>query len=131
MLSEYSIVNGIDGSIFFPGWSNDIQTSLLGLDIFVLPSNWEGMPLAILEAMAMRLPIITSDIPGNADLIVNGINGLLFEANNSSDLADKIKLLIENPEISSGISSNALSDAHQKYSLDVHIAKIDSIYRDL
>ena len=64
------------------GWVNCPETHLASIDIYVQPSSWEGMPLAILEAAASGLPIICSDIPGNHDIIQDKELGLLFEKGN-------------------------------------------------
>ncbi|MEX5996073.1 glycosyltransferase [Providencia vermicola] len=58
----------------------DSNHILKAFDIFVLPSLWEGMPLAILEAQATGIPCIVSNIQGNNHLVQHNINGLLFLA---------------------------------------------------
>jgi rhamnosyl/mannosyltransferase len=55
-------------------------------DVFVLPSEREGMPLVLLEALAMGLPIVATDIPGNRDVVVHGQNGLLVPLGDPSAL---------------------------------------------
>ncbi|MDW9205970.1 glycosyltransferase [Escherichia coli] len=72
------------------GWRKDIPDILSCSDVFVLPSRWEGMPLAILEAQATGLPCIVSDIPGNNNLVKDGVNGYLFESGSVTQLKDAI-----------------------------------------
>jgi glycosyltransferase involved in cell wall biosynthesis len=55
-------------------------------DVFVLPSAWEGMPLVLLEALAMGLPIVATDIPGNRDVVAHGQNGVLVPPGDPSAL---------------------------------------------
>ncbi len=76
-------------------------------DLFVMPSLSEGTPLALLDAMASGLPIIASKIGGISDLIKNNYNGILIEPTNIDLLVDKIKYLIENPEIAEKLGKNA------------------------
>ena len=66
-------------------------------DIFVLPSEREGMPLVLLEALAMGLPVVATDIPGSRDVIIDGINGVLVPP---SDVAALRKALLTLPSIS-------------------------------
>lgn len=70
------------------------------LDLVVVPSLWyENSPNVILEAFAHKTPVIASNLGGMAELVMNGKNGLLFENGNASDLAQKIKQLVEDPEM--------------------------------
>lgn len=66
---------GLQAHVHFLGWRTDISDLLRVSDIFVLPSRWEGMPLAILEAMGSGLPAVVSDIPGNRHLVENEKQG--------------------------------------------------------
>jgi glycosyltransferase involved in cell wall biosynthesis len=75
--------------------------------IVVLPSFFEGQPLSLLQAMAAGKPCITTDIGGQKDFIVNGVNGYLFEPGESLRLADLIKNCYINPEQSLVIGNNA------------------------
>ncbi|HHF8025484.1 TPA: glycosyltransferase, partial [Escherichia coli] len=63
------------------GWRNDISDILKASDVFVLPSLWEGMPLAILEAQSTGLPCVVSNINGNKSLVTNKFDGYLVELN--------------------------------------------------
>ncbi len=84
-------------SIEFAGHVPDVAARLVEADILVRPSLTEGLPLAVLEAMASRVCVIASDVPGNSDLIRDGINGLLVPARNVTGLAGAIRAMIEDP----------------------------------
>lgn len=66
-----------DGDIIYPGYTNDVTEWLVSSHVFVLPSYREGMPRSTQEAMAIGRAIITTDVPGCRDTIINGVNGLL------------------------------------------------------
>lgn len=88
----------ISDKVVFLGNREDVPQILTGLDIFVSPSAYEGMSVAILEAMAAGLPIIASDIEPNRELIKNGTDGFLV-AITPELIAEKIIWLMANPEI--------------------------------
>jgi glycosyltransferase involved in cell wall biosynthesis len=87
---------GLVNRVFFLGFQKDINLIYNVSDIVILSSKYEGLPLSLIEAMAIGRPIIASNVPG----IYNVINdcGLLFEYGDHSDLANKIKYLSENIE---------------------------------
>lgn len=109
-------------NIYFLGNRNDVREILKISDIFVLPTLGEGMSNAILEALASSLPVITTNIPVNAEIITDNVDGLLVSPKQSKELADKIKFLIDNPEIREKIGANGRSLVEREYA----ISKISS-----
>ena len=87
----------LEDSFEFLGERENIETELAKADIFVLPSNYEGLPMTIIEAMSCGLPIIASSVGGIEDMITNNENGLLIEPN-SEDLYLAIKQLYSSQE---------------------------------
>lgn len=81
--------------ITLTGWLNDVPDQLRRMDVFMLYSLWEGLPLSILEAMCLGLPVLASDISGNNELVTDGFNGVLVKPNDREAL---IKALIKLPE---------------------------------
>jgi glycosyltransferase involved in cell wall biosynthesis len=120
--------HGIGDHVELLGWRSDVPDLLSCVDMFVLPSLWEGMPLAILEAMASSLAVVVSDIPGNHDLVEHGVDGLVFEKNNSDDLAAQILGLVEDAVLRRRLSMMARAKAESKYSLTQRMDKITELY---
>lgn len=91
----------INSRITFAGWvqKERIKDYYQKANIFVFPSRHEGMSNALLEAMAMGLPVIASDIAGNDELVVPERTGFLFEKNDLDGLTEGIRNLIEHPEL--------------------------------
>src|SRR5690606_16868757 len=80
-------VLGLQGRVAFSGLIENVETFLQGLDIFVLPSvSREGLPMTLLEAMAPRLPVIASDVPGPQEVIAHEDNGLLTPPRDATSL---------------------------------------------
>ena len=86
----------IDNRVFFPGYINNIEEKLCDASIFVLSSNFEGMPNALIEAMAVGLPVISTDCPvgGPKYLIKNGENGILIPVNDKQKMIDAIRTVL-------------------------------------
>ncbi len=84
-------------------------------DIFVLPSQKEGFPYAILEAGASNIPIVASPISGITDLIQSENTGLLADPSNSAQFATRISLLLDNPVFSKSLANNLFQKIQEKY----------------
>ena len=114
---------------FLGGYENwEIGEVLSDIDVLIVPSIWfENSPLVIHEASIVNIPIITSNIGGMAEYVKDGVNGLLFERNNSFDLKEKIESIINNPEQIDYLSNNAL----KVDSIEDHVKKLEEIYYSL
>ncbi|KOE84880.1 hypothetical protein ACS86_05695 [Vibrio alginolyticus] len=121
--------NRLNKYIKLLGWRNDVDKILNGYDIFVLPSLWEGMPLAILEAQSCGVPTIVSDIPGNKDLVQHDVNGLIFECDNFYDLSEMIARYFDNAELLKEHSINARKSVMKNFSSLKRNTKVLNIYK--
>jgi glycosyltransferase involved in cell wall biosynthesis len=90
-LAETAQALGVADRTYFTGYREDRLAWMRGFDLFVLPSLVEGMPRCLMEAMALALPVIASDIAGNRDLIQHGDTGLLFAPGDAEQLATMIE----------------------------------------
>lgn len=106
-----SYVNSIlpKGAVVFPGQKKDILTQINGASIFVLSSDYEGMPNALIEAMAIGMPVISTDCPsgGPAELIEDGINGLLVPVGDNILLYKSMCKIVENNDYALYLGANA------------------------
>ena len=89
----------IQNKVKFLGYRQDIKEILKASDIFCFPSKQEGLPVALMEAMASGLPVVCSNIRGNSDLIEEKKGGYLLEYNNSYEFLIKIHELINNDSL--------------------------------
>jgi glycosyltransferase involved in cell wall biosynthesis len=100
-------------------------------DIFVLPSRIEGMPNALLEGMASSLPSLSSDIPAVTKIICDRENGMLFESGKSADLAEKIKILLDDPGYAESLGKKARESVLENFSLEKVARQYAELYRKI
>lgn len=114
-LQDYINEKGLQDKVFLKGNCDDIKSEIYKAGMFVLSSDYEGMPNSLMEAMALGLPCIATDckIGGPKYLIQDGINGLLCEVGNKKQLVDCINKIIEK-RIKENIGKNA-SESCKKY----------------
>ena len=85
---------GLIGRVEFLGWRSDTCDILRNADIFALISNWEGLPLSILEAMQCRLPVVASDVGGVSEAVINDETGILVSNDNMASVVLALKKLV-------------------------------------
>ena len=122
-LQELAATERVSNRIRFLCNRTDVQTLLEDADIFVLPSRYEGFGLALLEAMAVGLPVIAADIDGPAELLADGSNGIKFKVGSAEDLADKITDLAARPDIAARLAKSA-----QRFVTKLDIARMRDQY---
>ena len=109
------------------GYRNDVADLYQAADIFVFPSLQEGLPVAVMEAMASGLPCVASKIRGNTDLLENGKGGFLCDPQDASEFAEKLNLLASDTELREAMGkSNAT--AVQKFSMETVVNEMRKIY---
>lgn len=99
-LQNRTLELGLKNNVLFLGNRQDVPTLLAASDLFILPSLWEGLPMALIEAMASGLPVIATQVSGTSQVMIHGETGLLVKPGNSSELAHAIKELLSNTSLS-------------------------------
>lgn len=105
----------------------DLKELYRRADVFVLPSSWEGMPLVLLEALAMGLPIVATDIPGNRDLVAHGQNGVLVPPGDPSALRQALLSVTGDVDTYRRMSETSRRLA-RKYSWETVSAEFERLY---
>jgi len=120
----------LEERIHFLGARKDVLTLLQKMDLFVLSSNYEGLPISIIEAMSLGLPIVASRVGGIDEMIIEGVNGHLFDPKNVKMLAAVISgLRLQEKRIEMGEQS--LSRYKEQFTLEACIAGTFSVYEQL
>jgi glycosyltransferase involved in cell wall biosynthesis len=122
---------GLQSNFLFLGRRSDIPDVLASCDIAVLPSRAEGLPNAVLEYMATGLPTIASRVGGNAELVEDGVTGLLVPPENSLAMADALLRLLRDPDLSRKMAEHGRKLAVENYSFERLIREVDALYTEL
>lgn len=108
---------GIQDSVEFLGLRRDVTDLLQHSWGFVLPSRWEGMPNALLEAMACGLPCVATRVSGSEDVITDGVNGLLVEPEEPAVMAQALQCMISDPDLAERLGKQARTTIEHDYQL--------------
>jgi len=111
--------------------NEDIPIYLGISNLFVLPSRWEGMPNALLEAMATSLPVIASSVDGIKDVIKHGHNGILVPPEDASQLAQAIIYLSHNEDVRIELGRQARITIERNFKLEMMFKRYESLYLTL
>ncbi len=114
---------GLSNYVHLLGMWSDIAPALVAADIFVLPSRWEGLSRALMEAMAEGLPVVATHIDGIKDLVIDGVQGLLVPPEDSDRLGDSILQLLDHPEMMIRLGTAAQTHVLQFHSTDLMCQK--------
>ncbi len=126
-LTELIEKNGLRKQVYLLGFRNDINAICQVSDIFLFPSLQEGLPVALMEAMANKMPVIATDIRGNHDLIQNNEGGILISPNSTEDMKNAILYLTANSHLWPKMGEKNFQ-AVQNYALDKIVKEMQEIY---
>ena len=126
---RWAIKNGLDEQVLFLGPKRNIEKYYAASDIFVLPTLYDAFANVCLEAMGCGLPVITSDLNGAADLILDKENGYILKTQNAHEIAAKIKAL-ESLSERSRIGDNAANEA-ARFTMEKHISEVLKLYESV
>lgn len=123
----------VGNRVEFIGWVRGEEKDRVfrSSSIFCLPSYAEGFPMAVLDAWAYGLPVVTTPVGGVPDIVVDGENGLLFTPGNVRELAEKLSLLIEKEDLRSKIGKESLRLASTVFNANTIANQLANIYREI
>ncbi len=122
---------GIEDKVFFNPATLDTTAPLSIMDVFVFPSVSEGLGLAIIEAQAMGLPVVASDVGGIYTLVKDGVNGFLVRPKEPQALAETILNLLADKKLAKELGRRAREQARQRFDLAQMVGGIEQVYQDI
>ena len=130
-LKSYAEHLGVTYNVRFLGFRSDIADLLQAMDVFVLTSIDEGLPMAMLEAMAMKIPVIATEVGDIPKVLKNMENGILVKPGDSDFLANRIEYLISDKHSRLRLSANAFAKVIECYSKEAMCRKYCEVYEDV
>jgi glycosyltransferase involved in cell wall biosynthesis len=128
MLREKARQLGLTDRIVFAGYIADTRQVYAAADILLMPSRFEGLPMTLLEAMAMNLPVVASKLDGIAEVIEEGREGYLVDSADVSGFVERCAALLENSAKSSELAANARAKIEACFSVERMTSAVESIY---
>lgn len=122
---------GLADRVKFPGACNDVAARLARSDVFALVSNWEGLPLSILEAMRAGLPVVASDVGGVAEAVQNDITGWVVPRGDIAGLAERLRALLISAPLRQQMGQGGYDLFQSQFTFDQMLQKTLQVYRDV
>lgn len=119
---------GLDDKVWLAGERDDVAEAMRAMDVFALPSRAEGISNTILEAMASGLPVVATDVGGNAELVVAGETGTLVPARDPGTLAEALAAYVTDPAKAAAHGRAGRERAELQFSLDGMVARYAELY---
>lgn len=118
----------LEEKVIFLGQRNDVLSILHIIDVFVLPSNTEGLSISILEAMASSKPVIATDVGGNKEVVENNQTGIIVPPEDEDALFEAMKYLMENREVGHKMGEAGRKRVEDHFSLDRMVHEYEELY---
>lgn len=122
--------SGLERGILFSGYMSEemLKEAYGTCDIFVLPSVWEVLPIAVLEAMSSSRPVVCTCAGGDAELVEDGVNGYVVPMRDSNALAEKINLLLDDPGTRARMGLASRRRAEEEFDWRIIAARTKEVY---
>jgi glycosyltransferase involved in cell wall biosynthesis len=117
--------------IIWLGSREEVGSWLAAMDIFVHTADFEGMPNAVMEAMAMALPVVASNVDGNRELIRNGVSGYLVTPGDPCAFTEQIQQLMDNPDRAREVGKKAHQEVLERFSMPRMVRAYDQLFVSL
>ncbi len=130
-LKRFAEKLGVSEKVKFLGFRNDVPGILQILDIFVLSTRTEGLGIALLEAMAAKVPVVASAVEGVKEVVEDGVSGKLFTYGNPQELKDSIISLLKDKKLCDTFMENGYRRVKNNFSLEKMSGGYERIYSQL
>ena len=121
----------LDGTVRFLGSRDDVQRLLPALDVFVLGSRYEGLPISLLEAMAAEVPCVATSVGGIPEAVTDGVEGRLVPAGDPGALAHALTELLQDPQLRSTMGAAGRQRVVDDFSIDRAVHRTEQLYDEL
>jgi glycosyltransferase involved in cell wall biosynthesis len=123
--------HGLEKVFFLPGWRRDIPNIFMRADVFVMTSLWEGLPRALVEAMAAGLPCVANAVDGVKDVLTDGQTGYLVPPHRPDITADRVLHLLRRPDEAMRMGQTARQSIGIEFDIDEMVRRQEELYDEL
>lgn len=127
LISQYNLQK----NMFLLGWRDDVPEILSAIDVFVLTSLWEGLPISVLEAFVSHKPVVATDTGGIREVVFENKTGFLVSPGDIKAMAKKVQILLNDKSLRLKIGDNAHSSLGISYRLDYMVSSTKDLYENL
>lgn len=120
---------GIADKVNFAGAVTNVTDYLAQTDVKVLITHWEGLPISVIEALSLGIPVIASDVSGVSEEVIDGHNGLLTERKNADSVRDAILKLLDDHQLRERFGRNSRQLYEEQFSPELMLEKTLDVYR--
>lgn len=120
----------IENNVEFIGVRHDITRLLHRFDLMIMPSIWEGLGIAVIEAQASGIPVLVSNVPGMSELVEQGQTGYLFKPENPDAIFQALDHFLSNPENHEQVIKNARKQCEQNFGIKKMISEYEKVYKE-
>jgi glycosyltransferase involved in cell wall biosynthesis len=122
---------GLGGIVLFAGYRADIPAVMAAFDMFAFPSHAESFGVVLIEAMAMKRAVVSSNCDGVVDIVVDGVTGLMVPPREPAPLADALERLLRNPSTAARMGAAGRQRVEECFDQQKQIDRLEAIYRDV
>jgi glycosyltransferase involved in cell wall biosynthesis len=122
---------GLEQVVVFLGFRRDVEAVLDACDLFAFPSHAEAFGMALIEAMAMELPVVSTNCDGVLDIVVDGVTGTFVHPGSPEELAAGLRQIIDNPEAGRQMGRAGRRRVLELFDRRAHLERIEAIYAEL
>lgn len=131
ILQERINTYGLEDLVMLIGGRDDVPQLMQNADAYITASHGEAHSIAMLEAMSYSLPIIASRVRGHTDMVIDGVNGLLFDLNDPVQTARKLLPLVQDTHLSARLGRNGRQTVSDNYSIGIMLDRVNLLYREV
>ena len=119
---------GIQQRVHFTGARRDLGNVLAGVDVFTMPSLWEGLPLSLVLAMGGGLPVVATRVAGIPEVVQHDVSGLLVAAGNSAELGDALARVAADAGLRQSLGQQARAFVRPRFGVEQYVESITALY---
>ena len=127
-LTARAVTLGIQGRVHFLGARRDLGNVLASIDLFAMPSYWEGLPLSMVLAMGAGLPVVASRVAGIPEVVKDGVSGLLVAPGDVADLAAALNRIVHDDTLRVLLGQEARAFVRPRFGVDGYVKSVSALY---